>query len=65
MKVGDLVKISKGKKEYLGNIGMIMGFADELSSAGPGFRVLKAFFPLLDGEMWWTENHLEIISEGR
>jgi len=65
VKVGDLVRIIKGNKKYRGSMGIIMSFANELASAGPGCRVLKAFFPLLDGEMWWTENHLEVVSESR
>tara|TARA_R110000765_G_C18442867_1_gene547287 strand:- start:20 stop:220 length:201 start_codon:yes stop_codon:yes gene_type:complete len=65
MEIGDLVRIIKGSKNYRGSVGVIMSFADELSSTGPGYRVLKAFFPLLDGEMWWTENYLEVISESR
>jgi len=63
IKIGDLVRITRGPKQYRGSIGIAMGFNDELSSVGPGFRVMKAFFPLLDGEMWWTENHLEVVSE--
>ena len=65
MKAGDLVRIIKGNKKYRGNIGMVLGPDDKLLSAGPGFRVMKTFFPLLDGEMRWTENHLKVISEGR
>ena len=65
MKVGDLVVIIRGNKKYRGSAGIVMSFAHPLASAGPGFRVLKALFPLLDGEMWWTENYLEVISESR
>jgi len=63
MKAGDLVRVIRGPKQYRNSVGIAMGFDNDLASCGPGFRIMKAFFPLLDGEMRWTENHLEVVSE--
>ena len=65
MKVGDLVRITKGGKKYRGSMGIIISFADELSSPFQGASTYEAFFPVLGKEMWWTESHLEVISESR